>query len=82
MFCLQDLASEGVEEQIFRREAPESGAEGAVLENSIDFQENCFFIKRNKSKNLDIFGLNFFPEIFFPDFFLLENVIRSKYRNI
>ena len=33
----QNLASGGLELQVFGREAPENGAEGAVLENFSDF---------------------------------------------
>ena len=48
--------------KIFGREAPENGAEGAVLENFSDFSENLFLKNEIKSKNLGVWGRKNFPE--------------------
>ena len=42
--------------QDFRREAPENGAESAVLENFTDFSENLFIKNEIKSENLGVWG--------------------------
>ena len=50
------LASGGVRLQDFRREAPEIGAEGAVLENFCDFSEKLLLKNEGKSENLGVWG--------------------------
>ena len=50
------LASGGVRLQDFRREAPEIGAEGAVLENFWRFFEKLLLRNAIKSENLGVWG--------------------------
>ena len=50
------LASGGVRLQDFRREAPENGAEGAVLENFCDFSKKLSLKNAIKSENLGVWG--------------------------
>ena len=50
------LASGGVRLQDFRREAPEIGAEGAVLENFCDFSKKLSLKNAIKSENLGVWG--------------------------
>ena len=56
MSCTILASGGGVGLQDFRREAPEIGAEGAVLENFCDFSENLFLKNELKSKNLGVWG--------------------------
>ena len=42
--------------QDFRREAPENGAEGAVLENFCDFSKKLSLKNAIKSENLGVWG--------------------------
>ena len=42
--------------QDFRREAPENGAEGVVLEYFCDFSENLFLKNEIKCENLGVWG--------------------------
>ena len=44
----------GLDSKMFGREAPENGAEGAVLENFRDFSEKLFLKNEIKSKNSGI----------------------------
>ena len=46
----------GVRLQDFRREAPENGAEGAVLENFCDFSKKLSLKNAIKSENLGVWG--------------------------
>ena len=46
----------GVRLQDFRREAPEIGAEGAVLENFCDFSKKLSLKNAIKSENLGVWG--------------------------
>ena len=55
---MQDFSSGGgLSCKIFGREAPENGAEGAVLENFSNFFEKLFLTNDIKSENLDTLGL-------------------------
>ena len=63
------LRGEGVELQIFGREAPENGAEGAVLENFSDFSEKLFLRNAIKLK-ISIYGVKFFLFSFRKNCFL------------
>ena len=47
---------QGVRLQDFRREAPENGAEGAVLENFCDFSKKLSLKNAIKSENLGVWG--------------------------
>ena len=53
---LHDFGLRGVRLQDFRREAPEIGAEGAVLENFWRFFEKLLLRNAIKSENLGVWG--------------------------
>ena len=53
---MHDFGLRGVRLQDFRREAPENGAEGAVLENFFDFSEKLSLKNAIKIKNLGVWG--------------------------
>ena len=53
---LHDFALGGVRLQVFQREAPENGADGAVLEFFFDFSEKLSLKNAIKIKNLVVWG--------------------------
>ena len=53
---LHDFGLRGGRLQDFRREAPENGAEGAVLENFCDFSKKLSLKNAINSENLGVWG--------------------------
>ena len=66
----------GLELQVFGREAPENGAEGAVLENFYDFSKKLSLKNAIKSENLGVWGWKFFQKSDFGKYY------RKVFRNV